>query len=1176
MRIRSLEITGFKSFADRTVLAFDRGISAIVGPNGCGKSNVIDALRWVMGEQNPRRLRGSIMEDMIFSGSDKRQPIGMSEVVLTLDNSDGLAVPPYDGFSEIQVARRLYRSGESEYLINKTHCRLRDVLDFFLDTGVGTRGYTIVEQGHIADLVSNKPEDRRQIFEQAAGIGKYRQRRRETESKLKSTEQNLLRVNDILIELKRQIGALDRQAAKAKRFKKLKAELRDLELVVAKQEYTCEADALADSESNFERLRAEASELDARVSREEAELETGRRAHLDHERELQQMSEKLYSVRSAIQSLESRVDYERREREGLLQLADERESEVRELEEQHGAHIISLNEAVGELSSVQERLSADETDLARRDGELRAESEKLSALQGRREGLQARLVELSADEATIESQGEALEDRRNELEIRLRENDEALEQGTEAADALRRDEAGIEARLRRGLAESEELGRLFAEQLRSGDELRARSEELTETLGQTRERLHQVAAQLESQREIERRESMRAAALLEQIPAAERGAIRARLTDVIRVADGLEPALEAVLAGRLESLLVEGSDAALSILAHLREKSVGRATLLPLGAGEVSGETGFVPLGRSLSDFLDVDERYLHLVQRLLADVYVVDNLQQAIDRFGIGGCPAVFVTRDGEILDRSGTLTGGLGVPPGALSRAGEIRRLAAELESLEPRCEALAVELAELNERGLQLEAEIENTRNRRHTAELAVVNLEKDLERTRERSKEALQLVEGHRTGKEALLSQTQRNAERLDELAERRSEFEQSRAKAELLRRELSEEIQTLIREVERTEQRLVQSRIELAELGARRDQLLEARDRLQNSVDEAHEWINRRKEEVDNARERAETLQRSCEEASRELSEKIGDEEQLRLGQDQLREAYESSAQTLESVDQSVREAHQVRETHREQLSNFELSLQEARLKRDQVIERMRERYDLDIAAYEPTEEQLAGDPAQREAELEKLRQTLRSLGDVHLGAIEEYEEVSERHRYLSEQKGDLELSIERLRGAIGRINRTSRNLFRQTFEAIDKEFRVIFPRMFDGGRAHLSLTESEDVLEAGIDISAMPPGKKLQNVNLLSGGEKTLTAISLLMAIFTVKPSPFFLLDEVDAALDDANAGRFNGLLREMATASQFLMITHNKASIEIADTMFGVTMQEPGLSKLVTVDLVS
>jgi chromosome segregation protein len=1070
---------------------------------------------------------------------------------------------------------RVYRSGESEYLINKTPVRLRDVTDFFLDTGVGTRGYTIVEQGHIANLVSAKPEDRRAIFEQAAGIGKYRARRRETEGKLRSTEENLQRINDILGELRRQINSLDRQARRAGRYKKLKAGLRDLELTVAFEDFGAARSQLQEVDEALEALRAESVALDARVSAREADLETARRAHLEREKDLQGLSEQLYALRSEIQTLQNRIEYERRERAGLQALAAERQTEVEQLEEQLVSNSASLAEVVRELTAVASRLDDDERELRRRELDLRGHSERLSESQGRREALQSRLVELSSEAATLQSRGESLSERQRELEMRLRESEDAFEASSLQVETLRRDEHGIEERLRRNLAERDELSRLLAEQLRAQEEARAESERLEQERDHVRERLQQASARLASLQDIEEREALRASAMLERLPEPARSAITGLLPDVLQVEDGLETAVEAALAGRLEAVLVNDAEAALRLLEHLRRESVGRATVLPLAKNERELAAGFVPLGRPLAGFVRADGVRGALVERLLRDVYLVEDLSEPIERFGVASPPAVFVTRAGELLDRSGAITGGVGAPPGAISRAGDIRRLETEVAEHEARGAALTERSLAAVERLTSLETELENTRNRRHTAELAVVNAEKDLERMRERGKEAFEAAQGHREGKEALGIQLERLTGDRDRLSTRLEEIGSEQTRAQATQEELVSEIAARSRELEVVEQRLVQARIQLAELGGRRDQFGESRARLESSVAEGREWIARRREEIGGARERASELARSTESGERELEERIEREESLRRQQGERRAAFDASSGAVDAAERLLRGTVGEREGLRDRLGQTELEVHDARARCEQISDRIRERYDIDIAQYQPLPEHLEGDAEARARELEAIRQQLRSLGDVHLGAIEEYEEVSERFRYLTEQKADLEQAVERLRGAIARINRTSRARFRETFEAIDAEFRRIFPRMFTGGRAQLSLTDAEDVLEAGIEITAQPPGKKLQNVNLLSGGEKSLTAIALLMAVFTVKPSPFFLLDEVDAALDDANAGRFDETLKQMSETSQFLLISHNKSTIQIADTLYGVTMQEPGLSRVVTVDLV-
>ncbi len=1175
MRIRSLEIAGFKSFADRVVLSFDRGISAIVGPNGCGKSNLVDAIRWVMGEQNPRHLRGASMEDVVFNGTESRPALGMAEVVLTLDAGDGRVPPDYAGQTEIQITRRLYRSGESEYSINRVPCRLRDVTEFFLDTGVGVRGYTIVEQGQIASIVSTRPEDRRYFIEEAAGISKYRQRRRESERKLEQTEQNLMRVADVLGELKRQIGSLDRQARKAARYKELSARLRDLELELATVELGEHAERLRGQERTAADVRGELEATGARVARHEAELEAARREHLDHERALSESSELLFQLRGEIQALESRVEYERRERDGLLNLAEQRESESDELERSLGRERAALAVALEELGFADERVAREQQSVEARVTELRERTQRLAEQQGRREALQHELVRLSGEGAALEARIDALEQRRHAGERRLREQDDALETHSTQVEGLGRQEQDLDERLRQALSDSDALGLHLAEILRTHDEETRRHESLRGDLSDVRERVQQKQARLASLRELESRESGRVHELLGRIPEHERRVVRGLLSDVVRVEAGLELALETALAGRLDGVLVDEPGSALALLSRMRDEQAGRLTLVPVTPADPGPAIGFVPLGRPLLSAVSAKPPFEPIVRRLLRDVYVIDDLGAAVDRYGVVDPPAVFVTPRGELLDRSGTLVGGSGPAPGALQRAAEIRRLETECATLSERRLELETSVAAERQRVEALARELENTRSRRHTSELAVVQLEKDLERARERSKLAFESGEGLRAARATLLEERDRVIGEQGPARARLTTLGRERSEAERARDRLADEIAALGSEIERIEHKLVERKIELAEVAARRDQLSATRERLYGAVAEGQRGLERRRDEVAQARARGAALAASTAEAQAGLLERIRSEEEVRARQTELRAAYEGSARRVDAEDAAARATARERDSLHERLSTAELAVQEARLRRDQLVLRVRERWNVDLANERPVDAAEAADREGRAAEARALREQLEALGDVHLGAIEEYQEVSERHRYLGEQKADLELSIERLRDAIARINRTSRARFKETFNAVDAEFQRVYPKLFRGGRAHLSLTESEDVLEAGIEIHAQPPGKKLQNVNLLSGGEKSLTAIALLLAVFAIKPSPFFLLDEVDAALDDANVARFNEAIQELVANSQFLMITHNKSSIEIADRLFGVTMQEPGLSKLVTVDLV-
>ena len=1227
MRIKSLEISGFKSFVDRVVFDFRAGITGIVGPNGCGKSNVVDAIRWAMGEQSPRRLRGKGMEDVIFAGSAERAPVGLAEVVLTFDNSEGIAPADYAAFSEIQVARRLYRSGESDYLINKVACRLRDVQDFFRDTGIGTKGYTIVEQGRIAEIVSAKPEERRSLIEEAAGISKYKARRREAESKLKSTEQNLVRVSDVLGEIRRQISSIERQARKAARYKRLRETQRLLDLSIASDD----RDEILGEIETGRRATVEARDgvtaAEARLAECENELERCRLELAEHERLVGQGNETLFAARSQIQELESRISYERRERASLAETNVARERERESLVAQAEAAQEDLERQRDELRAVESALASDSEAAEVAEREAREAGEALRATEAERDTVNGALVEALTSVARCEDRRAACDERLAEIDRRLRSADEQLAvQSTEVARADSEQE-NLEEGLRNLLAERDRLMNLLRESLerhtREVERLRLSSGALAEA----RERRETRRARLASLREIlERREDAGDAARHLRGDGGARHGVRALVRDVLTADADVEHAVEAVLAERAEGLVLERAEGALSAIAALREAEAGRGLfMLPVAEEPAAG--GFVPLGVPLLEHVRPDPGYEGLARRLLAGVNLVDDLGEALRVYGAGRIPCTFVTRAGDVLTPDGIVRGGGAAGAGLLARAREVRELTAEVETLDAEVAALERGHAERETELARVSDELENLRNRHHTAALAVANHEKDLERTRERAKALGEAREGRATERTELLAESEALREEIESLERRGSAGREERATRQRELEQLVVRLGSAGREVARLEALAGERRAQHQSRVDNRDRLGAAAERSEGALAEARTWIERREREIAEATERREELARSIEAGESSLAEALAGEEQARLAAERRRDDFEGVSARARALDESAREQRSGLVAAREAAQESELALRELEMRLDHLQTQIRERWNVELASWKPpvpasdpaespepahatgtveptggaadaapglAPEASAEDPDERDAQrearanaellalpgperrkkLEEVRKAVQSLGDVNLAAIEEHEELRERFRFLTEQKDDLETSVAQLRDAISRINRTSRKRFRETFDAVNERFKKNFPRMFRGGKANLGLTESEDVLEAGIEIMAQPPGKRLQSVNLLSGGEKTMTAIALLVSVFQVRPSPFFLLDEVDAALDDANVGRFNEIVQEMAEGSQFLLITHNKRTIEVADTLYGVTMEERGVSKLVGVEL--
>jgi len=1230
LRVKSLQITGFKSFVDKTTFTFRPGITAIVGPNGCGKSNVVDAIRWAMGEQSPRRLRGKNMEDVIFAGSDARSPVGVSEVVLTFDNGDGSGPPQLAAFGEIQIARRLYRSGESEYLINKAPCRLRDVYDFFRDTGIGTKGYTIVEQGRIAEIVSARPEDRRVLIEEAAGIGKYKARRREAEQKLQATEQNLVRVSDVLGEIKRQISSIERQARKAARYKKLREIQRLLELSLAADERQGLLAEIEGARGHLTRVQDAATAAESGVAQREAVLEDRRTDLAERERILGQGSEALFQLRGEIKDSQSKIDYERRERASLQEtkLAQERELEsllakLRDSEEE-------IQRIGDQLRAVEESLADESRSVAAAESEAHVAEEALRGIDRERDAESAALVEVLTRIARTEDRLGALEDRRAEIDRRLRGADELLEiQQTEATQADR-EQHELEEGLRNLLAERDRLMGLLREALDRHEKTTERLRTLAEKLGRRRELREKRRARLASLTELlGRREDVSEGArhLLGLDEEARRAhGLRGLVRDVLEVERHAERAVEAVLAERAEGLVVDRPGGALSALEALKSAGAGRGVfVLPPSSENLS--RSFVPLGRPLLDCVRPRAGYEGIARTLLGEVNLVESLGEVVEIYGSARLPCTFATPAGDVLTPDGVLRGGGEISQaGILSRVREVRELEAEVAELEAEVGACEREHGEAELAMARASDELDNLRNRHHTAALAVANHEKDLERTRERVKAIGEAREGRLAERSEFLSEAESLGVERERLAGILSTAREERICRQRELDALGLQIGSAGRELSRLEAVATERRVQHGARVEARDRLQGTLERTQAALDEMREWIERRELEIRRAENRREALAASIEETERVLAAGLREEEAVRLTNEQKRDAYEEQAATVRAVESEARDLRIELESQRDEAQQAGLGLREMELRLEHLVTGVRDKWKVDLATWKPPvpaeggeagaeapgatavvwigegeQEVTGGQPGvspggaedrdarreareiagllalpneERNAYLDRVRAQMDEVGEVNLGAIEEHEELRERFRFLTEQKDDLEASIAQLRNAISRINRTSRKRFRETFEAVNGKFQENFPRLFRGGKASLSLTESDDVLEAGIEIMAQPPGKRLQSVNLLSGGEKAMTAIALLVSVFQVRPSPFFLLDEVDAALDDANIARFNEIVTDLAESSQFLLITHAKRTIEVADILYGVTMEEKGVSKLVAVEL--
>lgn len=1190
MRIKRLEIIGFKSFCDRAVVRFEDPITGVVGPNGCGKSNVVDAIRWCMGEQSAKHLRGKAMQDVIFSGSDKRGPLGFCEVSLTFEN-DGRVPVEYLQFTEVTVTRRLFRDGTSEYYINKTPCRLRDITELFMGTGIGTRAYSIIEQGRVSQIISAKPEERRFLIEEAAGITKYKLRKKAAEQKLEQTRQNLLRLSDVVAEQERQLASLKRQADKAERYKRYRAELRDIELWGMSQRWlglTLEARVFFD-------LVAQSAEalIQVEAARQaiEAELSAGRLTLAEEETRLSQLQEELYVLDNQVKLSEAENEHAKREETRLLETARKLRSEQEALYER-------ANQAAAELQKlIEDRESLSQEDLGRDDRsvqlelDLRTSKERLAALQKTADGIKAEVTQQHAEIARSEASERSLTRQVEDLEVRLG-------RGEEESKRLRDRRAELDEEI---YAQEKQLGGLQKARIdlsRSKEEAEERVKDLKlltsrldKEVDHLKGELHRKKARVHSLGELAARNegfSLGSRMLLKRAGSQDPPKT---IADLIVAPAELELALDAVLGERLGALVTPSHKEALDAISYLRQQGEGKAFLVPEDArptrpGERPARPDEEARGQGIRGrLLDLIERkpgFDAVLDALLGSVLVVDTVEHAVAYYRVasedGSLPpaASLVTLDGVVIDGHGTVVGGAQKGQGAsvLAVRRELRELSQQVAVDEERFTTQEEQLVIGKKELLHLQEQLAELQKAGHQGEMQLLSLDKDLLKARE---------ELHRVSHRLEVMDRER-----DELSTRRDDMVRESEELRLLLRGTRDRLQVLEDQLEAHSRSQVGLFDSVDKLGHELTQLKVSQAAHREKVVATERAISRlRQEEVERATridklgaeerdcyKRAAQLATECHTRGSTISEQADRRTILAEELQVMRNGYEHKRGALASREMELRERRdrenkQGKEAlaHKARLS--ELDVQKRALE-ESIIERHRVRVEDIISDYH-LRPQVSRADEERAAE---LRELIDRMGEINLTAIDEWNELSKRHGFIVSQKTDLETAIAQLEQAIVLINKTSRQRFQQVFELVNGKFQELFPRCFVGGNAHLKLVGSEDILEAGIEIFAQPPGKKNQTVELLSGGEKAMTAVALIFAIFLIKPSPFCLLDEVDAPLDEANVGRFNELVRSMTDRSQFILITHNKRTMQIADTLYGVTMEEPGCSKVVSVNL--
>jgi chromosome segregation protein len=1183
MRLKRLDITGFKSFMDRTVFSFDDGITAVVGPNGCGKSNVVDAIRWVMGEQSAKNLRGRGMEDVIFNGSETHAPLSMAEVTLTLTVEAPDVLPEtLAGLPEVSVTRRLFRSGESEYQINKTTCRLLDITELFLGTGVGTKAYSIIEQGRVGQIVSARPEDRRSFIEEAAGITKYKARRRAAERKMESTQQNLLRVNDIVAELEKRLDSLERQARKAEKYKRLRGEMRDIELHHSSHRFLELTAGRSLLTTRLETLTADEQEKLARVQSMDADISNRREALEAETVALEAAAAEFYALESQVQLDAQNLVHWKEDLESTRARVAAAETELAEVLARKAIAEQEKLEAEGELSRLGVASREDEVALDVLEEELRRTVDLMAQVTTRLEGERRELVEVLTRVANHESNLANLDTRRADL-------DQRLERLTAERAVLLAEQTQLEDARREVLARVEQSRQLAIEiTQRRGEEettLQQARDAFTENEVQVlavRDELSETRSRLQSLEEIQRNyEGFDRGVRAVMSKAGEdlrQAGIFGLVSDVVTAAPELEKAIEAALGDQLQHVIVETPERGVEYVEYLKSLGEGRSTFVPVSS---DGLEVLPPLegpevrAMALSQVQVKDEALRGLVERLLNGVVVVHDLESA--RSLAGRAPKyTFVTVDGEVLRPGGVVTGGVMEGPGvgALLKKRQLAELSDEVKRLEERYQELITRHYELQKQVGQLEGVLKGLEKNRHQEELQLQGHEKDL------SQAASSLVKLREriAGLDAELSQLEATKNLLSvDLESSRGEVmhgqtdKQAREERVAL---LQAELESLTTKSEATRAEATALKVKVASSSERGSSARQRADALFTQVNELTERAGRLSTTKEEGAARIAELDQRLSETGAGREEREAKLAEARGGIDARKEAHAAEVAKVRDEEHQLKELRASAEGLTHELAELTLKSRELSLELEHLSSTVQERHG--VAMHEAislyhTHPQLGAEAVER---LKELRAQVEKMGEVNVTAIEEHQEIAQRFEFLSKQKKDLEASLSQLTEAIKTIDETSRQRFKETFDVVNDKFQQVFPRLFGGGRASLLLTQEPGSNEPGIEILAQPPGKKLQSVNLFSGGEKALTAVALIFGIFLIKPTPFCLLDEVDAPLDEGNVGRYNDMVKEMSKTSQFILITHNKRTMEIGDTLYGVTMEEPGVSKLVAVNL--
>lgn len=1186
MKIKGIEIFGFKSFFDKTSLSFLPGITAMVGPNGCGKSNIVDAIRWSLGEQSAKHLRGSSMEDVIFNGSRSKKALGMAEVSLTFANDNGHAPIQYRDYPEIQITRRVFRSGESEYFINKTPCRLKDITELFLDTGVGSRAYSIIEQGRVDSIINAKPGDLRTLIEEAAGISKYKARKAEALRKMDLTRQNLVRVNDLLNEIQKQINSLKYQAQKLKRFKGLKDRIRTLDLAVASQKYHRLSEARSQKQSELEELKDRQSRLQTDIETITADNFTKSNLLHEEDEKFSVIQGKKYEIEYAIREEENTIETAREKIEDLDRLTSRAKRETGENQERLEQEQTAVTEAIALKKKLHDQVSSGDILLREKEEKLQEIKQSYDVLRTDLERQREELFELRNELTRRDNLIERAEQTRAECGQRIEQNRRESEEGKTALEELRRSHAVIQEDLAQRRQERQSLENQEQTHRRTIAALEQDLHRLSDTMAHLKETQARCESLLESLKELQKNfegcsDGVRSIMQRSETAAEENRGIVGLLADLVETEPRYEAAVESVLGEKLQYVVVHNQSQGLDAIDYLKSESLGRASFVPvedvkplIAAGHDRENSPATPL----ASVVKAKEGYETMVRYLLGDTLVVENLSHGLDLWrsnAING--STLVTVDGDIIDPLGIITGGAqsGTGSGFLKKKREIAEL-------EEKCLVVADDLeTACKDHALKLQA-LENSRQalkdiqeRLMEQKLTFQNRERDLHQTSEEIQRTERKVEFLRITEQKIGSELQEIVADLEQHTYDREELKTAYAARQETFSDLQQRETTERERIEREQATFNQDKLDLTDKKAQLSNLSSTLSLREQTIATCLSEIEKYSRAQEEATEERFDLERKIEAARVRMEDLTTTFQRYRGELEEQENRVNAQRLAVQQGEERVKEVQRSFNRLQPAILDLDREHSEVASQLRRVEEKIADKYHVmlkDVIADYPSEDY---PEEETETKLEKLATAQeRMIEGINFNAEREYDEQAEKFEFYQNQSDDLNNSLTALQEAINKINRTSRERFREAYGTISGNFKKILPLVFEGGQGELHLTDEHDMLETGVEIKVQPAGKSLKSISLMSGGEKALSAISLLFALYLYKPSPFCLLDEVDSPLDDANVYRFANILKQFSSDSQFLVITHNKHTMEVADMLYGITMEEPGISKIVSVQL--